>query len=61
MFEPLYSTRVFGVGLGLPLVTRIMEQHGGGVEIEDTGVHGTTMRLWLPVAESEMSAVCTNA
>ncbi len=33
IFEPLYSTKSFGVGLGLPAVKQIMEQHGGGVDV----------------------------
>ncbi|MCK4868169.1 MAG: PAS domain-containing protein, partial [Alphaproteobacteria bacterium] len=32
IFEPLFSTKNFGAGLGLPIVRQIMEQHGGGVE-----------------------------
>ena len=33
VFEPLYSTKSFGVGLGLPTVKQIVEQHGGEVEV----------------------------
>jgi signal transduction histidine kinase len=29
IFEPLYSTKGFGIGLGLPVVKQIMEQHQG--------------------------------
>ena len=50
IFEPLYSTRPFGVGLGLPLVKRIMEQHDGGVRVEPRPGGGTAMVLWLPAA-----------
>ena len=50
IFEPLYSTKSFGVGLGLPVVKQIMEQHGGGVEVaSETGV-GTRVILWLPAS-----------
>ncbi len=48
IFEPLYSTKSFGVGLGLPTVNQIIEQHGGGVEIESKPDRGTTVTLWLP-------------
>jgi len=51
VFEPLFSTRSFGVGLGLPIVKQIMEQHGGGVEIESQEGEGTAVRLWLPLSE----------
>ena len=33
IFEPLFSTKGFGVGLGLPTVKQIMEHHGGGIEL----------------------------
>ncbi|MCH8198186.1 MAG: hypothetical protein IH904_08890 [Proteobacteria bacterium] len=49
-FEPLFSTKAFGVGLGLPLVKQIMEQHGGGVEITSQEERGTEVVLWLPLA-----------
>ena len=49
-FEPLFSTKAFGVGLGLPLVKEIMEQHGGGVEITSQEERGTEVVLWLPLA-----------
>jgi len=48
VFEPLFSTKNFGVGLGMPIVRQIMELHRGGVEItSDTG-KGTRICLWLP-------------
>jgi signal transduction histidine kinase len=48
IFEPLYSTKGFGVGLGLPVVKQIMEQHGGGVDIVSEKNVGTKVTLWLP-------------
>ena len=50
MFEPLFSTKNFGVGLGLPLVKQILEQHGGGIDLEPAAGAGTLARLWLPRA-----------
>jgi PAS domain S-box-containing protein len=47
IYEPLFSTKGFGVGLGLPVVKQIMEQHGGGIEVETEEGDGTTVRLWL--------------
>jgi len=49
IFEPLFSTRAFGVGLGLPLVREIIERHGGGVELAAGRQDGTVFSLWLPL------------
>jgi len=49
IFEPMFSTKGFGVGLGMPTVKQIMQQHGGGIEIESKEGEGTTVTLWLPM------------
>lgn len=56
IFEPLYSTRSFGVGLGLPLVQRVMEQHDGAIEVESEAGLGTRVRLWLPLDDGKARA-----
>ncbi len=48
IFEPMFSTKSFGIGLGLHIVRNIMTRHGGGIEIEETSPKGTTVRLWIP-------------
>ncbi len=53
IFEPMFSTRTFGVGLGLPIVKKTMEQHGGNVRIVSEVGSGTTATLWLPAVERE--------
>jgi signal transduction histidine kinase len=47
-FTPFFTTREGGTGLGLPLVHRIVEQHGGSVSISSTAGEGTTVRLVFP-------------
>ncbi len=49
IFEPLFSTKNFGVGLGLPTVKQIMEQHSGGVEAGNGRRQGARFVLWLPL------------
>ncbi|MGE0241328.1 MAG: ATP-binding protein [Parvibaculaceae bacterium] len=51
IFEPLYSTKAFGVGLGMPLVKRILEEHGGKVTVDTTPGEGTRVALHLPVSQ----------
>lgn len=48
IFEPLFTTRSFGVGLGLPTVQQVVEQHGGTIHVDSTPGRGTTFTLWLP-------------
>jgi signal transduction histidine kinase len=52
IFTPLFSTKTYGVGLGLPLVKRIVEQHHGRIEVASEWKKGTTVAIWLPLASS---------
>lgn len=49
IFEPLFSTKGFGIGLGLPTVKQIIEQHGGDIQIASTVGQGTIVTVWLPL------------
>ncbi len=49
--KSLFSTKSFGIGLGLPIVENIMQHHGGDVEIESDTGEGTTVTLWLPASK----------
>jgi PAS domain S-box-containing protein len=48
IFEPLFTTKSFGVGLGLPTVRQIVEQHGGTINVESRINEGSTFTIWLP-------------
>jgi PAS domain S-box-containing protein len=51
IFEPFYTTKKKGSGLGLMIVQRIVRAHGGKIEVESRVGHGTTFRIWLPLHE----------
>ena len=53
IFQPMFSTKSFGVGLGLPIVKSAMEAQGGGVEVEDDHPTGAKVTLWLPMGPEE--------
>ena len=52
IFEPLFSTKMFGVGLGLPLVKRILAEHSGEIAVESVLHQGTTVTLTVPAADA---------
>jgi len=57
IFEPFYSTKRGGTGLGLAIANRIVERHGGVLEVESRLGAGTTMRVWLPRSTSPAKTV----
>jgi two-component system sensor histidine kinase PilS (NtrC family) len=58
IFEPFYTTRDMGTGLGLAVVRRILDGYGGAIGIESAVGQGSTFTLWLPTCEprAEMSS-----
>jgi signal transduction histidine kinase len=49
IFEPYFSTREAGVGLGLAITQRIVQDHGGEIRVDSVPGTGTTFRIELPV------------
>ena len=48
IFEPLFTTKTSGIGLGMPIVQQLVEMHGGTIAIDSTVGQGTMIRVWLP-------------
>ena len=53
VFEPFFTTRADGTGLGLAVVRAVVEGHGGWIEIRSSEGSGTRVRLWLPLAGND--------
>jgi PAS domain S-box-containing protein len=51
IFEPFYTTKKKGSGLGLMIVQRVVRDHGGRIQLESNVGQGTTFRIWLPLSE----------
>lgn len=51
IYEPMFSTKNFGVGLGVPIIRNILEGHCGGVDYLSEVDKGTTVTMWLPLSE----------
>ncbi|MCY4568500.1 MAG: ATP-binding protein, partial [Candidatus Poribacteria bacterium] len=49
LFEPFFTRKTGGTGLGLANVKRILEEHGGTVEVDSTPGEGTEVSLSLPM------------
>jgi signal transduction histidine kinase/putative methionine-R-sulfoxide reductase with GAF domain len=50
LFDPFFSTKEGGIGLGLSIAHRIIDQHHGKIEVESTPGKGTLFTLWLPIS-----------
>ena len=57
LFEPFFSTKPQGTGLGLPMVKQIMEALEGDVTVDKRSGGGTCVRLSLPLANEQRDAV----
>lgn len=59
IFEPLFSTKVTGIGLGLSIALRYARFNGGDLCVESTEGEGTTFRLFLPSGAVPQTATGT--
>jgi len=53
VFEPYYSTKKFGIGLGLTITKRFIEEHGGKIEIKSAPDKGTTITIRIPYDDKQ--------
>jgi two-component system, sporulation sensor kinase E len=54
LFQPFFTTRKAGTGLGLLIVRRIIREHGGEIELESKEGEGTSVNIYLPLVEKRM-------
>ena len=57
IFEPFYTTKKKGSGLGLMIVQRIVREHNGRIDLESHVGRGTVFRLWLPLQERALKMI----
>ena len=48
IFNPFFTTKSEGVGLGLAIVSKIIDEHGGQIAVESTPGEGSVFRVYLP-------------
>jgi signal transduction histidine kinase len=53
IFEPFYTTKEKGLGLGMPYAKKIIEQHGGAISVTSRGGEGTKVSITLPPARKD--------
>jgi signal transduction histidine kinase len=56
IFEPFYTTKEHGLGLGMPYAKKIIEQHGGNISLSSRVGEGTTISIALPAARKESAS-----
>jgi PAS domain S-box-containing protein len=57
LFEPLFTTKAKGIGLGLALVKTLVEGHRGSIEVQNAGEKGSTFTVRLPLDIERVVAV----
>lgn len=56
IFNPFFTTKAEGVGLGLAIVSKIVDQHGGKMTVESEAGKGSVFRIYLPLQPPRIAA-----
>lgn len=56
IFDPLFTTKITGRGLGLASLLNVVQRHTGAVEVRSEVGHGTVFRVYFPVEQQETGA-----
>lgn len=51
LFEPLFTTKAKGIGLGLAVSQKLVEANGGRIEVQSEADRGSTFTVYLPVKQ----------
>ncbi|HET8910869.1 MAG TPA: ATP-binding protein [Ktedonobacteraceae bacterium] len=54
LFQPFFTTKAHGIGLGLPITRRLVEDHKGQIGVESQLGHGATISVRLPLIEQSI-------
>ncbi len=58
IFDPFFTTRPTGTGLGLSITKRIIEEHGGRIEVNSIWGEGTKFKIYIPLEETNYEDPC---
>ncbi len=61
LFEPFFTTRSGGTGLGLATVSEIVRDHEGAMNVQSKPGHGSRFEAWLPAVAASSTAVVEGA
>jgi signal transduction histidine kinase len=57
IFQPYFTTKDVGIGLGLAITERIIKEHGGAIIVESIPDQGTTFTVMLPLQQEQQEAI----